>query len=237
MVSYAAFTGDLGSATSFDWDVVAIDRQTGQRTTLIGGGGAQVEAVLAVRHPPRRPYLNRRQLVFGGAVDPSLGNQALVHFPDAPMVFTLFTANLRRGRPVDAFRAATHLAIYSEGAAPPGTSSGGGPGGIYESRQLLGRAPLESDGSAKVQVPAGAGVILELQNASGTPLVTMGEEHQLSPGEMISLGIAQRLFDGVCGGCHGSVSGSELDVAITPDALTGASQSLSAASPPVIIGP
>jgi hypothetical protein len=42
------------------------------------------------------------------------------------------------------------------------------------------------------------------------------------------MGVSEDLFDAVCGGCHGSVSGSELDVAVTPDALTGASESLSA---------
>ena len=40
-------------------------------------------------------------------------------------------------------------------------------------------------------------------------------------------GVPRKLFNGVCGGCHGSISGSELDIAVTPDALTGASASLS----------
>ena len=55
----------------------------------------------------------------------------------------------------------------------------------------------------------------------------MFEEHQLGPGENISFGIIEPLFDAVCGGCHGTVSGSELDVFVTPDALTGASESAS----------
>jgi hypothetical protein len=42
------------------------------------------------------------------------------------------------------------------------------------------------------------------------------------------MGVSEDLFDSVCGGCHGSVTGSELDVAVTPDALTGASESMSA---------
>jgi hypothetical protein len=36
---------------------------------LIGGAGAQVDGVLAIKAAPRKPYLNRRQLVFGGSVD------------------------------------------------------------------------------------------------------------------------------------------------------------------------
>ena len=73
---------------------------------------------------------------------------------------------------------------------------------------------------------------MELQDSSGDPVVTMREEHQLGPGENITFGIAQPLFDAVCGGCHGTVSGREIDVFVTPDALTGASRSLSQSADP-----
>ena len=63
------------------------------------------------------------------------------------------------------------------------------------------------------------------------------EEHQLGPGEQISMGITQKLFDTVCAGCHGSISSHELDVGVSADALTGASASASSASDPVPIGP
>jgi hypothetical protein len=215
VVSYTSFAGDLGTATSLDWDVVSIDPATGQRTTLIGGAGAQVDAVLAIKHEPRPMYLNRRQLVFGGSVNPDLGGDAVIHMPDAPMVFTLLTGNLRRGRPVDAFRDARQLVVYRADG------------------QELGRADLASDGSVKVRVPGGQPVVLALEDGGGSTVVTMTEEHQLGPNEQITMGIVEALFDAVCGGCHGSVSSSELDVTVTPDALTGASQSLSAGSSPV----
>ena len=38
---------------------------------------------------------------------------------------------------------------------------------------------------------------------------------------------ARAIFNGICGGCHGSLTGEELDVAVTPDSLTGASVSIS----------
>ncbi|MBK7538353.1 MAG: PD40 domain-containing protein [Myxococcales bacterium] len=237
MASYTGFAGDLRNPGALNWDIVAVHPRTGARQTLISGPGAQVDAVLALKHPARKMYENRRQLVFGGTVNPALGQRASVYMPDAPMVFTLLNANLRRGRPVGAFAKATQLAIYRENPAPAGTSSGGGPGGIFQSRDLLGRAGLAKDGSVRVEAPAGAGVILELQDSSGNPLITMGEEHQLGPGEVISLGIRRELFNAVCGGCHGSVSGNELDVVVTPDALTGASESLSKTSSPVQIAP
>jgi hypothetical protein len=142
---------------------------------------------------------------------------------------------LRRGRPVDAFRAAQYLAVYSEGACPA-SGCAANTNGIFQSRQLLGKAQLASDGSVRVQLPAQTGVVLELQDGNGNPVVTMGEEHQLGPGEEISMGVSETLFDAVCGGCHGSVSGHELDIAVTSDALTGASQSLSATSTPTPVG-
>ena len=98
--------------------------------------------------------------------------------------------------------------------------------GIYENRRELGTVPLADDGSARVTLPSKTGVILQLRTG-GTVVATMTEEHQLGPGESVSMGVSEELFDAVCGGCHGSVSGSELDVQVTPDALTGASRSLS----------
>ncbi len=237
MVSYAAYTGDLAAATSLDWDLVSIDPRTGARTTLIGGAGAQVDAVFAFKAPPRKPYLNRRQLVFGGSSNPALGDHAIVHMPDAPLIFTLLTGNLRRGRPVDEFRGARRLAVYAEGHATAATTSGNTPSGIFESRQLLGTVDLADDGSMKIKVPGGAGVVLELQDGAGKAIVTMGEEHQMAPSEQITMGIRENLFDAVCAGCHGSISSSELDVQVSPDALTGASQSSSAGRDPVSIGP
>jgi WD40-like Beta Propeller Repeat len=223
----AAYTADNGNT----FQIVAVDPRpgaNGARTTLItGGGGAQVDAVLAYKHPKRKLYANRRQLVFGG--DAALGDadHAVLHMPDAPMVFTLLTGNLRRGRPVDAFRSARYLAVYSEGLCPSGNCTAN-MNGIFESRTMLGRAELADDGSVRVRLPSRTGVVLELQDGSGTSLVRMGEEHQLGPGERTSMGVRQELYNAVCGGCHGSISGSELDVAPTPDALTGASSSASA---------
>ena len=232
MVSYAS------AAQTGNFEIVAIDPVTEARTQLLTNGTAgtvRVDAVLAYKYPARVLYDNRRQLVFGGndGGDPA---HAVIHMPDAPMVFTLLTGNLRRGRPVDAFRAARFLAVYTEGMCLPGSCTPGG-NGIFENRQPLGTAPLASDGSVRVQLPAQTGVVLELQDDKHNSVVKMGEEHQLGPGEQISMGIVQPLFDAVCAGCHGSVSGHEIDVRVSPDALTGASASVSANAAPVSIGP
>jgi hypothetical protein len=234
MVSHAPVTNL--AAGSFDWDIVAIDQVTGARTTLIGGAKAQLDAVLAYKYPARTLYENRRQLVFGGGVGNNQDTRAVLHMPDAPMLFTLFTSNLRRGRAVESFRKATYLAVYSEDKAPTSAANGTGPGGIFESRKLLGKAKLASDGSVKISIPARTGLVFQLEDDSGGLVVSLGEEHQVGPGETITMGVSEKLFDAVCGGCHGSVSGKELDVNVTPDALTGASMSKSAAADAFKIG-
>jgi hypothetical protein len=98
---------------------------------------------------------------------------------------------------------------------------------VYTQRQLLGVAALESDGSLKVALPARKPLMFELQDSGRQVVFTMREEHQLGPGEHISPGVPRKLFNGVCAGCHGSLSGREPDIAVTADALTGATQSLS----------
>jgi hypothetical protein len=56
------------------------------------------------------------------------------------------------------------------------------------------------------------------------------------PGENISIGVSEGMFDFVCAGCHGSVSGREIDVSVRPDALTGASVSDSQGATPTVVG-
>jgi hypothetical protein len=218
MVSYAATPG------TGTFNVVSFNPRTGARTTLITAAGSKLDAQLVYKFPARKLYNNRRQLVFGGRADPATPDSAVLHMPDAPMLFTLLTSNLRRGRPVDAFREATSLAILTEEPCPANCAPNAN--GIYESRRELGSVSLADDGSARVVLPSKTGVILQLRTG-GNVVATMTEEHQLGPGETVSMGVSEGLFDAVCGGCHGSISGSELDVQVTPDALTGASRSLS----------
>ncbi len=233
LVSYAS------SLATQNWDIVSFSPRDGSRTNLFTGAAAgkvRVDAVLAYKYPARVLYDNRRQLVFGGGANASDLTHATLTMPDAPMTFTMLTGNLRRGRPVDAFRAATHLVVSSEGMCSI-SGCAPGAGGFFENRSVLGSSQLASDGSVNVQLPAQTGIVLELQDDSGKTIVQMGEEHQLGPGEHISMGVSEAFFDAVCGGCHGSVTGHELEVAVSADALTGASASMSASQDPAAIGP
>ena len=61
-------------------------------------------------------------------------------------------------------------------------------------------------------------------NGEGEPTPHLQrEEMQFYPGEVVRQGFRKDLFNGMCGGCHGSVSGKEYDIAVNPDILTQAS--------------
>jgi hypothetical protein len=215
------------------YDLVAVAVGGRPRTLLPGGSQSLVEPALGYRRSSRLLFRNLPQLVFGGH-GPEAGDQATVHFPDLPMLATLLGANLRRGRNVAAMDKATALKVYEVRPPPssaPDTRLVMGPERVFTDRHALGTAPLERDGSVKALLPTRKPLIFELVDGKGQALFTMTEEHQLGPGESISPGVSRRLFNGVCAGCHGSVSGSELDIAVTPDALTSASVSVSRDQP------
>jgi hypothetical protein len=226
LASYAANVTDPAAGDP-RYDLVAVDQRTGARRMLLSAGTRSfVEGALGYKRASTELFRNLPQLVFGGHLDGS--GDAVMHLPDLPMLATLLDANLRRGRNVERFDAATSLRVYEE-RPPSGPNPGNlqGSQAVYSDRMLLGSARLESDHSLKVALPSRKPLILELVDGSGTALLTMREEHQMAPGEYITPGVPRRLFNGVCGGCHGSISGRELDVAVTADALTGASVSRS----------
>jgi hypothetical protein len=221
LASYdGAVTDPAGQAPRFA--LVAVNEQTGGRRMLAGDASlSYVEAALGYKRGERLLFTNIPQLVFGGHME-SGANTATMHLPDAPVLATLLGANLRRQRNVQEMDRAVALRVYQT-QPPPGPM----PGTVFSGRTLLGSASFASDHSLKVYLPAATPLILEFIDGSGNPVLTMTEEHQMAPGEYITPGPPRKLFDNICGGCHGSLSGSELDVVVSPDALTGASVSMS----------
>lgn len=234
LVAYAPEVTDLAAASSVRYDIVVVDPVTHTRLPVAGltGGQSHVDPILVYKRGPRKLFKNYVQLVFGGSADPAADPQhGFVHYPDVPMLGTLLNANQRNGRFVEPLRAARRLAVYEE-LPPPADLAAAmagrtGPEMVFSMRKLLGAVDLASDGSANLQLPSMTPLVLELQDGAGGVIFTMREQDQLGPGERISRGVPERFFNSVCGGCHGSVSGVELDVAIDADALTGASVSLS----------
>jgi hypothetical protein len=201
--------------------LVAVNEQAGTNRPLASDASlSYVEATLGYKRAERLLFTNLPQLVFGGHTEDTSQDTAIMHFPDAPVLATLLGANLRQHRNVAKMDAAVALRLYEE--HPPPTSM---PGTLYTNREMLGQAAFEGDHSLKVFVPAGKPLILEFVDKSGAAVFTMTEEHQVTRGEYITPGPPRALFNNICGGCHGSISGSELDIAVNADALTGASVS------------
>jgi hypothetical protein len=222
LASYDGAATDPTSGTR-RYALVAVNEQTGARRMLAADGTlSYVEAALGYKRAERLLFSNVPQLVFGGHRDDSAGGNAIMHFPDGPVLATLLGANLRERRNVAGFDKAVRLKVWEE--HPPDSAM---PGTVYTNRTPVGQASFESDHSLKVYIPAGKPLILDFLDGSGNSVFTMTEEHQVTAGEYITPGPPRALFNNICGGCHGSISGSELDIAVSADALTGASVSLS----------
>jgi hypothetical protein len=218
------------------YGLVAVSTLDGTNRPLVSDPTlSYVEAALGYKRGETELFENLPQLVFGGhSGQPNTGSFGVMHFPDVPVLATLLGANLRRGRDVAAFDSAASLKVYQDMPPPAGSDPSMIASGKMAYSQLnpIGSASLQSDHSLIALVPAGVPLILEVDDGSGNPLFTMSEEHQVTPGEYITPGPPRAVFNNICGGCHGSISGSELDIAVNADALTGASVSLSRGAAP-----
>jgi len=235
LASYAA-GADVGSAAPIDYDVVVVDRHTGERRPLIGGAGSQVEAVLAYPRPP--PHVLTLPATGSRGATP---DSALVHFPDLPLLATILDSNNRRGRAVDSLRAAVRVRFFAEDPPPLTCDSPANPAcapsmsgseGVYESRRELGSVPIESDGSVYARVPARQPLFFELVDRDDNVMFRLREEFEFGPSEVIGIGVPEHSFNSMCAGCHGSVSGRELDIAVRPDAVTTASATVARSHEP-----
>ena len=230
LASYAANVANVMTDVP-QYALVAVNQQTGVRRTLTSDGTlSYVEAALGYKRGERELFSNLPQLVFGGhSGQADAGDNGVMHFPDLPVLATLLGANLRRGRDVAAFDGAASLKVYQDLPPPPNSTTAIIPSGAmaYSQRTSLGSASVASNHSLIALVPSGKPLILEVDDGHGNALFTMSEEHQVTAGEFITPGPPRAVFNNICGGCHGSLSGSELDVAVSADALTGASISRS----------
>ncbi len=197
-----------------------------------------------------RPVFVSRRDESNGSTHIEQGQQdATVHYTDLPMLATLLFSNTRIGRPIP-FDFTT-LQVFESRPAPASASSFGGTGALaiddkygtfYEDLHSLGKHELENDGSLFVRVPGGMPLMLGLAG-SDAKLLTFGkgapftgpmrqrEETQFYPGERAKQSMPRQLFDGLCAGCHGSLTGRELDSVVNVDVLTSASKTLAGDAP------
>jgi hypothetical protein len=228
-----------------DFDVCALDPGTGELARIGGTANSADVELVAV-------YARDRNGVFTSRIDEANGrtrvragtNDAEVHLMDLPLLGTLLFANTRTGRPIDGRVGGFDLL---EALPPPASmTSFSGPkvveddfGQVYVDLKQLGHVQTHDDGSVKYAVSGGHPLTMRLTDTARKPLTFEGdgpltgemiqrEQFQFYPGEQLNQSFPRRLFNGMCGGCHGSITGYELDVAVDIDVLTTASQTAAA---------
>jgi hypothetical protein len=177
---------------------------------------------------------------------------------DMRILSSLFFQNTPTGRLIDP--GLTSVDVYEELPPDPGiTSLSPGPyvasdsfGMVWVKRRLLGTIPMSSDASAHAELPGGVPLVFHLPDTKMSVQKMLPrwqrEEVQYSPGEVLNQGFSGQVpnagpigpgspppsnpfFNGLCGQCHGSISGQAVDVAVNPDMLTQASNVLGRTSP------
>ncbi len=239
------------SATSLttgtlDYRLCDIDLDHGTAVEIGGGAGANVEAVAVF---PREPHQVFQSNFFeaNGHTEIHSGEQdAVILYADFPMLGTLLFANRRTGRPIDFDIGGFDV---MESLPPPDGVTTFADAAIASSVQMdaFGQffvqhstprhVDLAADGSAQVQVRGGASIQVLPTDHAGTPLMfpsggiftgemLQREAVQFYPGEHVRQAMPRAFFNPLCGGCHGSISGRELDTAVDIDVLTRASPSI-----------
>ena len=252
LVSYAANVVDL-STYSGNFDVVSVNPTNGQRTPLAGLSDPAADEIWAVAVFGRYDRGVFRTTpggdpVFHGAVYTEDDDQARIDrfqltIVDFPMISSLLFQSTRSGRVVN-----DNMTSFEAWASlpPDGEKSlnDSSPyivedeyGKVYARRVKVGTVPLLSDGSVKLQAPAGFPVVLAVQEQlAGDTKPTLHhqrEEIQFYPGEWLTLSFRREVFNNFCGGCHGPTTGKEFDISIKPDIISQASKSKAKDANPV----
>ena len=154
-----------------------------------------------------------------------------------PLLSSLLFQNTRTGRVVPTSNFALSLwedlppepGVTSFDAADPNSVFSDDYGKVYVRRGLLGcaaalRRRFEQRDHPR-RHPARAASARDQLAADTQPTDHFQrEEMQFYPGEVVRQGFRRPLFNGLCAGCHGSVSGYETDISANPDILTQASR-------------
>lgn len=237
LISFGA-AEDPGSFNG-DYDVYVMNTLTGAKTKLFGDPtSAEVDAVAVFERLVRPIFRSKLDEPNGHALVFEDRSEAEIHILDLPVLASLLFQNTPTGRLVDP--EIRSFNVYED--LPPtldvDSMEKGGAfvaqdafGAVYVRRRLLGTAAVEKDGSAKIRIPGGVPIVLELPPTTlsrelGLPRFQR-ESMSFSPGEYAHQSFRADLFDGLCGSCHGSISGRAIDAALQPDFVTQASNTLS----------
>jgi hypothetical protein len=251
-------TSCAASAPVTNWDLCVVDPSRGPQplsalTRLVASDAtSELEVIAVVPRAPRTVFTSRLDEANGHTEVRPGRTDADILVSDFPMLATLVFENTRNGRPIaDAIGGFQVL----EQRPPPATATSFDGlanvvtdplGRFYADRQLRGWVPLEADGSAYFRIHGGMAMQLLPTDAAGAPLsfgpdaplsnagtpytgqMLQRETMQFYPGENSRQSMPRGFFNALCGGCHGSISGREVDVAADIDILTSASPNIDA---------
>ncbi|MGF1466495.1 MAG: TolB family protein [Sandaracinaceae bacterium] len=232
------------TAGSYDFDLCELDPDTGALRELGGAAGlADIEAVPIVARAARSIFVSRPDEANGATrIEPGQID-AEVEILDFPLLATLLFENTREGRDLDPNVGG--IDVYAARPPPTGVERFAELpsadvvedrfGRVYAALDELGHVDLNPDGSTKFRYRGGLPILLGVTDHDGEPLLfgpdapfagpmIQREQMQFYPGERIRQSFPRTLFNGMCGGCHGSLTNRELHVAVDVDVLTMASR-------------
>ncbi|MCA9596338.1 MAG: PD40 domain-containing protein [Myxococcales bacterium] len=236
LVSYAANVVDVENFSG-NFDLVVVDPITRQRTPLISDADDLIWPVAVYARQNHGVFKSRLDEANGATTvytDAAHADRSEITFVDFPLITSLLFQNTRTGRvlpggnyPYQAWESLPPdpgVTSYDQGGDYVTNDAFGQ---LYVKRRLRGAVNLLADGSSKVQLPGGMPLVLATNvklAADSSPVVHFQrEEMQFYPGEWVRQSFRRELFNGLCAGCHGSLSGYESHISVNPDILTQAS--------------
>jgi hypothetical protein len=241
LVSFGA-ASDIASFGG-DYDVYIMDPVTGQKLKLFGDpGSAEVEAVAVYARAAKGLFTSTPDEPNGHTEVHPGATEGDIYILDTAALASLLFQNTPTGRVVESF---DNVDLYEDMPPADGVTSfdSGGPnvvsdafGKVYVRRRLIGHVPVQKDSSTHVQIPGGLPFLFHLPDTDVSKQKNLPrfqrETFVMYPGEYAHQSFRRDFFDALCGNCHGAVSGRPTDVAVRPDMLTQASDTLSRGSTP-----
>ena len=239
LVSYAA---NVVALDNFDgnFDIIEFDPATGEHRPLITDAKDDLWPVAITPRYNLRIFKSKLDEPNGATKifdDEGHRAQSQITFLDAPLLSSLLFQNTRTGRVTPNGNFALSLwedlppepNVKSFDGADPNSVYSDNFGKVYVRRGWLGSPEMYYDGSASVTIRGGMPLVLQTRVAlagdNGKPTDHFQrEEMQFYPGEVVNQGFRAPLFNGICAGCHGSISGYDTDIAANPDILSQASR-------------
>ena len=237
----ASYAGNVVALDNFDgnFDIVEVDTSTGARSPLITDPKDDLWPVAIAPRYNLRLFKSRLDEPNGATQildDDARRGRSQITFLDAPLLSSLLFQNTRTGRVVPTSNFALSLwedlppepNVNSFDSANPNSVFSDDYGKVYVRRGLLGSPTMYYDGSASATIRGGIPLVLQarvkLANDKQPTDHFQREEMQFYPGEVVRQGFRGPLFNGLCAGCHGSLSGYETDISVNPDILSQASR-------------